>query len=195
MNRAIQDLERDDKRLLATARQAAEEGKMSEAKQTAKQIIQFRGATRRMKFMIGRMQQLSINIRLMQSTHDMQKAMLGVTRAMVKMNNKFSMPAMMQIMKAFEKETYKVEMSQEIMDDAMEESMSQFDDDDEENELVQRVMDEIGIDLSQQMDAVPLARHEKQRNDDNSDNDLLERIDNLRSQTTHNDNNTTRRRK
>lgn len=179
MQRAIQDLEREDRRLLQAAKQKVREGKPKEARQSAKQITRYRGAVRRMNLMIGRMNEVSINIKLMTSTHAMQQAMVGVTRAMVRINKKFSTPQMMKIMKTFEKESYKMELSQEMMDGMMDETMAQFDDEDAENELVNQVMDEIGLAVDEQLTRAPQTTHGA--NGDTDTSALLSRLDRLRS--------------
>lgn len=112
MTRAIQDLEREDKRLLAKAKAAMQQGKKSEAREHAKQITRYRGAITRMNSMIGRMNEVRINIQLMSSTHSMQQAMLAVTVALERINRRFNVPQMANILKTFQKESYKMNLSQ-----------------------------------------------------------------------------------
>lgn len=191
LDRSIQDMQHQDAQLLKQAKVAAEQGKVRQARQTAKQVIRYRGAVVRMQAMKHRMSEISININMSQSTQAMQVAILGVTRAMAKINTQFNVPKMTEIMKTFQKETYKMDSKQEMMDDAMDESMAQFDDDDAENELVQQVMDEIGLKVSEQLANAPTTGVGSNTRIGTSDTDtqaLLSRLKNLRQDNDNNSN-------
>lgn len=194
MQRNIQDMERDDAVALARAKRCMQDGKKKEAMRIARQVIRFRGACARMGAMVDRMQEVSINIQLMQSTHDMQRAMVGLTRAMAKINRKFNVASMANVMKHFEKETYNMDLSQDIMDDTMDESMSKFDDEEAENELLAKVMDEIGISIEEQLISVPTTTHRTSSSTTTSStvdtSDITARLQNLRA-NLDNDNNAT----
>lgn len=195
LERTIEDLEWDDKRLIDEAKQAGRDNKIALAKQKAREVIRLRGATVRLNGMMAKMREVQINVRIMQSTHDMQVAMLSVTKAMVRINRKFNVPNVAQIIKTFERESYKLNTTQDMMDDAMDDTMSQYDDPDAENELVQQVMDEIGLNLSDQLGNTPKTRVGGAattgavgvNNNNNDDDDVLARLENLRQFDTRHD--------
>jgi charged multivesicular body protein 2A len=112
-----------------------------------KQLIRYKNAKRRMTTLVGRMNEMLINIKLLKTTQEMQKAMLQVTRAMVMVNEGVNLRGMQQLIKEFEKQSMMMEDKQQQMEDTMDSSMAQFDDDDAQKELVQQVMEEIGLEM------------------------------------------------
>jgi charged multivesicular body protein 2A len=91
----------------------------------------------------------------MKTHHDMATAMQGVGKAMANMNQAMNLPAMQKIMRDFERENEKMDITQETMEDAMDGVMGDADDSDEEDLIVNQVLDEIGINVGQQMEAAP----------------------------------------
>lgn len=112
-----------------------------------KQLIRYKNARRRMVHLIGRMNEMLINIKLLKTTQEMQKAMLQVTKAMVMVNEGVNLRGMQQLIREFEKQSMMMEDKQQQMEDTMDGSMAQFDDDDAQKEMVQQVMEEIGLEM------------------------------------------------
>lgn len=112
-----------------------------------KQLIRYKNARRRMVHLIGRMNEMLINIKLLKTTQEMQEAMLQVTKAMVMVNEGVNLRGMQQLIREFEKQSMMMEDKQQQMEDTMDGSMAQFDDDDAQKEMVQQVMEEIGLEM------------------------------------------------
>lgn len=73
------------------------------------------------------------------------------------MNRGLNLPAIQKIMNDFEKESSMMDMKEEMMSDAVDDVMDEDIDDEEEegDRILKQVLDEIGVDLSQQV-SVPI---------------------------------------
>lgn len=65
------------------------------------------------------------------------------------MNRRINLPNMQKIMNEFEKENMMFDMKEEMMSDVMDEVNYEEGDEEETDEIVNKVLDEIGINLSQ----------------------------------------------
>ena len=68
------------------------------------------------------------------------------------MNRGLNLPGIQRIMNEFEKENATMDMKEEMMSDAVDEAMGNEEDEEEEGDkILKQVLDEIGVDLSQQV--------------------------------------------
>lgn len=74
-------------------------------------------------------------------------------KAMASMNRGLNLPAIQKIMNDFEKESSMMDMKEEMMSDAVDDVMDDEAEDEEEegDKILRQVLDEIGVDLSQQV--------------------------------------------
>jgi len=70
---------------------------------------------------------------------------------MASMNRRMNLPQIQKIMMDFERESEFMDMKEEMMNDAIDDAVEEEDDEAETNEIVDRVLDEIGIDMNQQV--------------------------------------------
>jgi charged multivesicular body protein 2A len=72
---------------------------------------------------------------------------------MASMNRGMNLPAMQKIMNEFEKESSMMDMKEEMMSDAIDDVMDdELEDEEEEGDkILKQVLDEVGVDLSQQV--------------------------------------------
>ncbi len=71
---------------------------------------------------------------------------------MASMNRGLNLPAIQRIMNEFEKENATMDMKEEMMSDAVDDAMDLEEDEEEEGDkILKQVLDEIGVDLSQQV--------------------------------------------
>jgi len=87
----------------------------------------------------------------------MAEAMRGATRAMGAMNRGLNLPQIQRIMNEFEKESATMDMKEEMMSDAVDDVMDDDLEDEEEegDKILKQVLDEIGVDISQQLTDAP----------------------------------------
>ena len=68
------------------------------------------------------------------------------------MNRGMNLPAISKIMTEFEKESSMMDMKEEMMSDAVDDVMDDEEDEEEEGDkILKEVLDEIGVNLSQQV--------------------------------------------
>jgi charged multivesicular body protein 2A len=87
----------------------------------------------------------------LRSNQQMAEAMRGATKAMSSMNRQMNLPQIQKIMMEFEKESELMDMKDEMMGDAIDDVMEEEDDEVESEEIVNKVLDEIGISLNQEV--------------------------------------------
>ena len=79
--------------------------------------------------------------------------LIAFTQAMASMNRGMNLPAIQRIMTEFEKESSMMDMKEEMMSDAIDDVMDdELEDEEEEGDkILKQVLDEVGVDLSQQV--------------------------------------------
>jgi len=71
---------------------------------------------------------------------------------MASMNRGLNLPQIQHIVTEFEKESSMMDMKEEMMSDAVDDVMDEEEDEEEEGDkILKQVLDEIGVDLSQQV--------------------------------------------
>merc|ERR1712228_970063 len=79
----------------------------------------------------------------------------GVTKAMMSMNKQMKLPEIQKIMQEFEKQTEIMDMKEEMMSDVIDDAMGDEDDEEESDAIVTQVLDELGLQLTDNLAAVP----------------------------------------
>ncbi|KAF5836398.1 Snf7-domain-containing protein [Dunaliella salina] len=210
LDKAIRDLDRErmglqnqEKRIIQDIKKMAKEGQMDAVKVMAKSLVRNRHAVTKMYGLKSQLQAVSLRIATLKSTDAMANAMKGATKAMRMMNKKLNMPQLTHIMREFEKQNERMEMTSDMMGDAVDDAMGEEDEEEETDGLVNQVLDEIGIANLTELAAAPKAQAQAQpaprqamaaaegggggggRGDDDApgpgiDDDLQARLDNLR---------------
>jgi charged multivesicular body protein 2A len=70
---------------------------------------------------------------------------------MASMNRGLNLPSIQRIMNDFEKESSMMDMKEEMMSEAVDDVMDEEDEEEEGDKILKQVLDEIGVDLSQQV--------------------------------------------
>lgn len=78
------------------------------------------------------------------------QSMKGATMLLGSMNRQMNLPALQRIAMEFERENEIMDERQEMMDDAVDEATG-IDDEEESEDIVKEVLDEIGVNLSQEV--------------------------------------------
>lgn len=112
---------------------------------------------------------------------------------MMTMNRQLKLPQIQKIMMEFEKQSEIMDMKEEMMSDAIDDAMGDEDDEEESDAIVSQVLDELGLQLTDQLSDIPNAgtslgakTAEKQQPQaagvSDADADLEARLENLRRQ-------------
>lgn len=98
---------------------------------------------------------MSLKIQTLKSQNTMAQAMKGVSRAMANMNRQMNMPQIQQILHEFEKQSEIMDMKEEMINDAIDDAMEDEGDEEESDAVVSQVLDELGLQLTDQLSGLP----------------------------------------
>eukprot|EP00088_Acartia_fossae_P050092 TRINITY_DN5588_c0_g3_i1.p1 TRINITY_DN5588_c0_g3~~TRINITY_DN5588_c0_g3_i1.p1 ORF type:complete len:225 (-),score=77.46 TRINITY_DN5588_c0_g3_i1:506-1180(-) len=199
LNKAMRELDRErvkmeqqEKKIIADIKKMAKQGQMDAVKIMAKDLVRTRRYIKKFMLMRANIQAVSLKIQTLKSQNAMAQAMKGVTRAMMNMNRQMKLPEIQKIMQEFEKQSEIMDMKEEMMNDVIDDAMGDEDDEEESDAVVTQVLDELGLQLTDQLSDVPAAGSTlaapaaKGKTpvaagaDADADADLQARLDNLR---------------
>lgn len=196
LDKAIRELDRErsalqnqEKKLIGEIKKTAKQGQMEAVKVMAKSLVRNRNAVTKLFALKSQLQAVSLRIQTLKSTQAMSDAMRGATKAMKAMNKKMNLPALQKIMREFEMQNERMEMTSEIMGDAIDGVFEGEDEEEETDDLVNQVLDEIGIGAATELAIAPAVAAPNAAVADQVpvepmaegiDSDLQERLSNLR---------------
>merc|ERR1719411_134970 len=174
----------------------AKQGQMDAVKIMAKDLVRTRRYVKKFMLMRANIQAVSLKIQTLKSQNAMAQAMKGVTKAMMSMNKQMKLPEIQKIMQEFEKQSEIMDMKEEMMSDVIDDALGDEDDEEESDAIVTQVLDELGLQMTDQITGVPIAGGSVAATKDNAktpavaaaegggeaaaDADLEERLNNLR---------------
>jgi len=120
-------------------------------------LVRTRRYVKKFILMKANIQAVSLKIQTLKSQNAMAQAMKGVTKAMQSMNKQLKLPQIQQIMQEFEKQSEIMDMKEEMMSDAIDDAMGDEADEDESEAVVSQVLDELGLQLTDQLTGLPMA--------------------------------------
>merc|ERR1719446_470895 len=128
----------------------AKQGQMDAVKIMAKDLVRTRRYVKKFMLMRANIQAVSLKIQTLNSQNAMAQAMKGVTKAMMSMNKQMKLPEI-------EKQSEIMDMKEEMMSDVIDDALGDEDDEEETDAIVTQVLDELGLQLSDQLTGVPAA--------------------------------------
>ncbi|KAI0693896.1 Snf7-domain-containing protein [Cytidiella melzeri] len=157
LDRERAKLEQQEKKLVGDIKRSAKAGQLNACKVMAKDLVRTRRYVQKFYQMRTQLQAVGLRIQTLRSNQQMAEAMRGATRAMGAMNRGLNLPQIQRIMNEFEKESATMDMKEEMMSDAVDDVMDEGLEDEEEegDKILKQVLDEIGVDLSQQLTDAP----------------------------------------
>merc|ERR1719175_188646 len=167
----------------------AKQGQMDAVKIMAKDLVRTRRYVKKFMLMRANIQAVSLKIQTLKSQNAMAQAMKGVTKAMMNMNKQMKLPEIQKIMQEFEKQSEIMDMKEEMMSDVIDDAMGEDDDEEESDAIVTQVLDELGLQMTDQITGLPVAGGSGAVSKDKpkppvaeaeADADLEERLNNLR---------------
>merc|ERR1711988_1002402 len=136
----------------------AKASQMDAVKIMAKDLVRTRRYVKKFMLMRANIQAVSLKIQTLKSQAAMANAMKGVTKAMGNMNKQMKLPEIQKIMMEFEKQSEIMDMKGEMMEDAIDDVMGDEDDEEESDAIVTQVLDELGLQMTDQITGLPEAR-------------------------------------
>nr|CAD2196706.1 unnamed protein product [Meloidogyne enterolobii] len=157
LDRERQRLEGTEKKVIADIKKMAKMGQMDSVRIMAKDLVRTRQHVKKFIMMKANIQAVALKVQTLKSQDAMAQAMKGVTRAMRSMNRQLNLPQIQKIMSDFERQSEIMEMKEEMMSDAIDDAMGEGDEEEETEQVVQQVLDELGIQMSEDLNKLPTA--------------------------------------
>ena len=124
----------------------------------AKDLVRTRHSITKFYALKSQLQGVSLRMQTLKSTQAMADAMRGVTTAMKSMNARLNLPSLTNILKEFERQNEKMEMTTEVMGDAIDDAFAGEDEEEETEELVNAVLDELGCNVGADLISAPASK-------------------------------------
>uniref|UniRef100_A0A3Q2YKA9 Charged multivesicular body protein 2A n=1 Tax=Hippocampus comes TaxID=109280 RepID=A0A3Q2YKA9_HIPCM len=119
-----------------------------------------------------------------------EKKIIADIKKMAKQGQMLKLPQIQKIMMEFERQSEIMDMKEEMMNDAIDDALGDEDDEDESDAIVSQVLDELGLNLSDELSNLPATggslsvaagkKAEPQATLADADADLEARLNNLR---------------
>ncbi|EJD73891.1 hypothetical protein LOAG_18723 [Loa loa] len=196
LNKAMRELDRErsrleiqEKKIIVDIKKMAKMNQMDSVKVMAKDLVRTRRHIKKFIMMKANIQAVSLKVQTLKSQDAMAQAMKGVTRAMQNMNRQLNLPQIQKIMMEFERQSEIMDMKEEMMGEAVDDAIADEGDEEETEAIVAQVLDELGIQMNEELSAIPTAQSSLKAADQNrqpqvvlsdADADLQARLENLR---------------
>ncbi|GIY61099.1 hypothetical protein CDAR_61141 [Caerostris darwini] len=149
-------LERQEKQLEMEIKKAAKQGNKQVLTVLAKNLVTVRKQKARTYTASSKIMSVGSQTKAMHSSAKLANTMATTTKTMGSVNKELNPQGIMKTMHDFEKESMKMGMAEEIVEDSLNSVLSESGDEEEEDAVVNQVLDEIGIEISGKMSKVPL---------------------------------------
>lgn len=180
LDRERMKMEAQERSIKIQIKKLAKQGQVEAARIMAKDLVRVRNHITRTYQMRTQLQSVSMQLSTMRTNEAMAGAMGNAVKIMARMNKSLNLPAMQQVLMNFEMEHGKMEMTQEMMDDAMGDALAGPDEEELSEEILNQVMDELGLEGSQQMNSAAAGNAQPVANDPQHDQAIQSRLDALR---------------
>lgn len=154
-------LEREEKKIEMEIKKAAKAGNKQAATILAKQLIALRKQKTKSYAMGSKISSIGMQQKVMHSNMKMANAMGTTTKTMTQMNKVMDPMKTAAMMKDFERESSKMSMTEEMIDETLDDILTESGDEEEQDAIVNRVLDEIGIEISGKLVDAPSAHRGK----------------------------------
>jgi len=162
LNKAIRELDREkvkmegqEKKLISDIKKAAKENQMDSVRIMAKDLVRTRRYVKKFILMKANIQAISLKVQTLKSQNSMAQAMRGVTRALGNMNRQMNLPQIQRIMADFERQSDIMDMKEDMMNEVIDDAMGDEEEEEESEAVVKQVLDELGVQLSEQLADLP----------------------------------------
>ena len=161
LEKEIENLKRQDKKLITDIKKSAKLGQMPSVKIMAKDLVRTRHHVTRFIEMKTHLNAVSLKMQTIKSHDAMANAMKGVTKALISMNAKMSIPGLQKVMEEFLRENERAELTAEAMADSIDVAMAEEGSTEQEDLIVNQILDEIGVGAGEGVPEAPKGVAEK----------------------------------
>lgn len=154
-------LERQEKQLELEIKKAAKQGNKQVLTVLAKNLVTVRKQKARTYTATSKIMSVGNQTKAMHSSAKLASTMATTTKTMGMANKELNPQGIMKTMHDFEKESMKMGMAEEIVEDSLNSVLTESGDEEEEDAVVNQVLDEIGIEISGKMSKAPLVNRDE----------------------------------
>ncbi|GFV56520.1 charged multivesicular body protein 2b [Trichonephila clavipes] len=154
-------LERQEKQLELEIKKAAKQGNKQVLTVLAKNLVTVRKQKARTYTASSKIMSVGNQTKAMHSSAKLATTMATTTKTMGLANKELNPQGIMKTMHDFEKESMKMGMAEEIVEDSLNSVLTESGDEEEEDAVVNQVLDEIGIEISGKMSKAPLVNRDE----------------------------------
>jgi charged multivesicular body protein 2A len=145
LEKEIENLKRQDKKLTSDIKKSAKLGQMPSVRIMAKDLVRTRSHVTRFIEMKTHLNAVALKMQTIKSHDAMANAMKGVTKALIAMNAKVSIPGLQKVMNEFLRENERAELTQEVLGETLDDAMAEEGSSAQEDLIVNQVLDELGV--------------------------------------------------
>lgn len=197
VNRVLRELEREkqkmaqqESKLITEIRRMAKEGRGEAVKILIKDLIRSRSYVKKFNMMKANFRAISMKILTFRSYNSMLETMNAITMALRAMNRHFHLPQLQKILHDLETEYDVSEVKESMVRHEIDNVFGEDDDDEESEAVMNNILDELGLDISDQLAALPPAQNSdlaslqttSMENHETEDENLTSRLNRLRNQ-------------
>ncbi|CAB3261347.1 unnamed protein product [Arctia plantaginis] len=176
------NLEREEKKLELEIKKMAKEGNNDGCKILAKQLVQLRNQKARMYNANSKITNVQMHNKAMTSNIAIANAMGTTAQTMGNMNKIMNPHQIAKDMEAFKQANAKMDMTDEMISDTLDDIMAESGDEEESEGIVNKVLDEIGIEISGKMAGAPsVSRNKIGATTTDADKELMAQLAKLKS--------------
>lgn len=159
LDREILKLQQQVKVLQTNIKRSIQNNQMNAARIQAKDLVRSNNYVTRFQNVKLQLQAIELRIQTIKSNDSMIKSMVDASRVLNQMNQGVNLPNLNRIIMDFERQNDIMDQKQEIIDETMDD-MNYVGEDDtgllenedqQANEIIEKIMDEIGVDISTKM--------------------------------------------
>ena len=144
LERTQKKLEKEKKKNLAEIKKMAAKGQTTGAKMLAKDIVRATNQIKKIEQFVGQLTAVSMRISSCSTLNDLGEAMANASKAMTLVSNKLDPKKVQQMAKDMAKADFKLETSQEMMDEILGD-IAETGDEEMEEEIYNQVLQEAGV--------------------------------------------------
>lgn len=185
IERDRRELEREEKKIEMEIKKLAKEGNKEGCIILAKQLVQIRKQKTRSYAANSKIQSIGAQNKAMGANIGLANAMSTTAKTMGDMNKIMRPEKVAADMRAFGQASMKMDMTEEMVNDTLDEMLTESGDEEESDMIVNKVLDEIGIEMSGKMATAPAAIRgnlgESSRRALPTDEEIEEQLSKLRS--------------
>lgn len=152
----MRDLQKQERKLLQDIRKEGEKGNKTRVRDLAKQLVRVRKNIESMHGAVSTMDGVKMQAKQMATNLVVAESMQKATKVAKKINDAVKPEELARRAAEYEREMERANVKQEVMDDALAAAFDDEANEDEADDVVNRVLDEIGIQNLEGLEAVPM---------------------------------------